>query len=100
MVIGIIGLLRLFNQFDVFVATFLDLFSWQGFLAYFVALTGIKIIHEFGHAFTTKRLGCKVPTMGIAFLVMAPFAYTDTNDIWKLKDRKSRLLVDVAGVVS
>jgi putative peptide zinc metalloprotease protein len=38
--------------------------------------------------------------MGVAFRIMAPFAYTDTNDIWKLKDRKSRLLVDVAGVVS
>lgn len=100
LIIGIVGLLQIYNQFNDFSSTFLDMFSWKGLVAYFFATLVVKFIHELAHAFTAKRFGCKVPTMGIAFLVMMPLAYTDTNDVWKLKDRKSRLLVDSAGVIS
>jgi len=99
-VIGCLGLFEIYNHFSDFSATFLDMFSWQGAAAYFLALVGVKFFHEFAHAFTAKRLGCRVPTMGVAFLVMMPVAYTDTNDVWKLSDHKSRLKVDVAGVVA
>ena len=98
--IGLLGLYQFYRHFDVFTATFLDMFSWQGFIAYFCAIIFVKLIHELAHAFTAKRLGCRVPTMGVAFLVMMPLAYTDTNDVWKLKDRESRLLVDIAGVLA
>ena len=37
-----------------------------------------------GHAYTAKRFGCRVPTMGVALLVMVPVLYTDVNDGWKL----------------
>ena len=98
--IGILGLYQFYRHFDVFTTTFLDMFSWQGFIAYFCAIIFVKLIHELAHAFTAKRLGCRVPTMGVAFLVMMPLAYTDTNDVWKLKGRESRLLVDIAGVLA
>ncbi len=98
--IGVLGLYQLYRHLDVFTATFLDMFSWQGFAAYFLAMVVVKVVHELAHAFTAKRLGCRVPTMGVAFLVMMPLAYTDTNDVWKLKDRGSRLRVDIAGVLS
>lgn len=98
--IAALGLYQFYRHFDIFSATFLDMFSWQGFIAYFCAIIFVKGIHELAHAFTAKRMGCRVPTMGVAFLVMMPLAYTDTNDIWKLKDRESRLYVDMAGVVA
>jgi putative peptide zinc metalloprotease protein len=98
--IAVIGFYLFYRHFDVFSATFLDMFSWQGFVAYFFAIIFVKIIHELAHAFTAKRMGCRVPTMGVAFLVMMPLAYTDTNDVWKLKDRGSRLYVDMAGMAA
>ena len=68
--------------------------------AYGVTLIGVKILHELGHGFTAKRYGCRVPTMGVAFLVMWPVAYTDTNEVWRLTSRRQRLHVAAAGIVT
>ncbi len=59
------------------------------------------MVHEFGHAYTTKRFGCRVPTcMGLALLVMVPVLYTDVNESWKLTDRRHRLAIGLAGVTA
>ncbi len=86
------------SQSQVFYGTLVDTFSLQGLLAYGAALIAVKFLHELGHAFTAKRYGCRVPTMGIAFLVMWPVAYTDTNAVWRLTDRWQRLRVSCAGI--
>ena len=44
-------------------------------------------LHELGHAFTAKRYGCKIPSMGIAFLVMFPVLYTDSTNAYALKSK-------------
>jgi len=36
----------------------------------------------------------------VAFLVLFPMAYTDVNDVWKLKHRRQRLAVGSAGIVT
>lgn len=87
------GLVEAYRQWGSFAATLVDTFSWRG-------LAGVKGLHELGHAFTAKRLGCRVPTMGIAFLVMCLVAYTDTNEVWKLQERRQRLAVAAAGVLT
>ncbi len=94
------GLLQVSQQWDLFAATFVDLFSWQGLMAYVLTLILVKFAHELGHAFTAKRLGCRVPNMGVAFLVMFPMAYTDVNDAWKLPQRRQRLAVGAAGIIT
>lgn len=94
------GLLEVYRQWDRFAATMVDTLSWPGLVSYGVALVAIKTLHELGHAFTAKRQGCRVPAMGVAFLVLWPVAYTDTNDAWKLVDRRQRLAVVAAGVLS
>jgi putative peptide zinc metalloprotease protein len=38
--------------------------------------------------------------MGVAFLVMFPMAYTDVNEVWKLTDKRQRLAVGAAGIVT
>lgn len=78
----------------------MDTFNWEGLAAYSFALIGVKFLHELGHAFAAKRLGCRVPTMGIAFLVMWPVAYTDTNETWRLTNRLERLRVAAAGIAA
>lgn len=96
----VIGLILVERDWTRFTSTLIDTFSWQGFVGYGVALIGVKILHELGHAFTAKRFGCRVPTMGVAFLVMLPMAYTDTNEVWKLGHRQQRFKVAAAGVLT
>jgi len=94
------GLFLVGRQWDSFATTFVDHMSVQGVAAFGAALAFAKVIHELGHAFTAKRFGCRVPTMGVAFLVMWPVLYTDVNEAWKLTARRQRLLVGSAGIVS
>lgn len=95
-----VGLIEVYRDWGRFSATLMDTFSWSGLVGYGVTLTGIKVLHELGHAFTAKRYGCRVPAMGVAFLVMFPVAYTDTNEVWKLANRHQRLAVAAAGVMT
>ncbi|RAU20116.1 peptidase M50 [Paramagnetospirillum kuznetsovii] len=96
----VLGLILIARQWDVFAASFVDNLSLSGMLSYGVALTVVKVIHELAHAFTAKRFGCRVPTMGVAFLVMWPVLYTDVNETWMLASRRQRLLVGSAGIAA
>ncbi|MEL6528728.1 MAG: HlyD family efflux transporter periplasmic adaptor subunit [Pseudomonadota bacterium] len=99
-VLGAFSLFLVSRQWDAFVASFLYFFSWQGLIAYGVGLLFVKVLHELGHAYTATRYGCRVPTMGVSFLVMMPVLYTDTTSAWRLTSRKKRLAIDVAGVAT
>ncbi len=89
----------LIDRWSMFSQTFLHFFSTEGLLYYGIALIFSKILHELGHAYTAHRFGCKVPTMGIAFLVMWPVLYTDTTEAWKLSSRTQRLAIGAAGML-
>jgi putative peptide zinc metalloprotease protein len=89
-----------YRDYERFTQTWVDMFNTQGIIAYAAAIILVKVFHELGHAYTAKRFGCQVPTMGVAFLVMWPMAYTDTNDVWTLADRGARLRVVAAGVIT
>jgi len=96
----LISLFLIGRQWTSFATTFVDHFSLSGLVAFGIALGLAKIIHELGHALTAKAMGCRVPTMGIAFLVMMPVLYTDVNEAWKLDSRRQRLLIGGAGIIS
>lgn len=96
----LLGLSQVFRRWDVFASSLVDTFNWEGLASYGVALFCVKFLHELGHAFTAKRMGCRVPTMGVAFLVMWPVAYTDTNETWRLTNRYQRLKVASAGILT
>ncbi|MGE5465817.1 MAG: secretion protein HylD, partial [Ignavibacteria bacterium] len=72
----VLGLLEVYRDWERFSSTLVDTVSVQGLLNYGVALFAVKLLHELGHAFTAKRYGCRIPAMGVAFLVMLPVAYT------------------------
>lgn len=95
-----IGLSQVVRHREVFAVSLVDTFNWEGLLAYGVALFLVKLAHELGHAFTAKRYGCRIPTMGVAFLVLWPMAYTDTNETWRLTDHHQRLRVAAAGILT
>lgn len=96
--LGFLGLIFVLRDWESFISTFMYMFTKEGFFYYFLSLVFVKSFHELGHAFTAKRLGCKVPTMGVALLVLFPVLYTDTTDAWKLKSKYHRLQIVVAGM--
>lgn len=96
--LGLLGLLLVFRQWEVFLATLIHFSSGQGMVLFAVTLVGVKALHELGHAYTAKRMGCRVPCMGVAFLVLYPMLYTDTTDSWRLPDHRQRLKISLAGI--
>jgi putative peptide zinc metalloprotease protein len=99
-IVFLVGCWGIFRQWSVFTVSLVDTFSWEGIATYLFAVIVIKVLHEFGHALTAKRLGCRVPTMGIAFLVMFPMAYTDVTESWKLDSHRKRFAIASAGIAT
>ncbi|MBF0182504.1 MAG: hypothetical protein HQM03_21005 [Magnetococcales bacterium] len=97
-VMALLTILLLFRQWDAFHTALVNAISPMGLLQYGVALLGVKSLHELGHAVTAKRHGCRVPVMGVAFLVMFPMLYTDTTEAWKLADKRKRLAIAMGGL--
>lgn len=99
MLLSLTGLILILGRLEEFLHTFTYFFNMQGFVAYAIAITLIKIVHELGHAYTAKYYGVHVPTIGVALIVLWPVLYTDITDGWKLSDRRERLNISMAGVV-
>lgn len=95
---GVIGGYLTLQKWDSFLQTFVYLFSLEGIIAFSVALIIVKFGHELAHAYTAKRFGLKVPSMGVAFILFWPIFFTDTTDAWKLNERDKRFKIGVAGV--
>jgi putative peptide zinc metalloprotease protein len=95
-----LGVFLVSRDWQRFIATFPHLFSLGGALAFGVALFFAKLCHELGHAFMAKRAGCRVQSMGVAFMVLLPMFYTDVSDAWRVNDRRARLLIGAGGVLA
>jgi len=96
--LALFGLHMVGQQWNAYWHEFLHLFSLEGALLVGAALSGAKIVHEFGHGLTARHFGCRVPSMGVALLVLWPVLWTDTTDAWRLTDRRARLAIDAAGM--
>ena len=97
-VVGVISMVLISRQWSTFTGTFSWLFSIEGAIGFFLTLVFVKIVHELGHALALKRHGLKVPTMGVAFMVMWPVLYTDATDGWQLRRRHEKAVISAAGV--
>ncbi|BCS46212.1 peptidase M50 [Pseudomonas amygdali pv. tabaci str. ATCC 11528] len=95
-----LGIFLVARDWQRFIGTFPHLFSLGGALAFGIALFFAKLCHEFGHAFMAKRAGCRVQSMGVAFMVLLPLFYTDVSDAWRVNDRRARLLIGAGGVLA
>jgi len=97
-VLALCGLYLVSRQWETFLSTFPDMFSVAGVVTFGLSLALIKTLHELGHGYTAVRMGSRVTTMGVAFIVMTPILYTDTTDAWRLPHRRQRVLIDAAGM--
>lgn len=99
MALGLLGLLLAARRWDEFLATFMHFFSLEGAILLACTITFTNVLHEFGHAYMAKRFGCRVHTIGIAFVVLFPVFYSDVTDAWRLVSRQQRLLIGAAGML-
>lgn len=74
------------------------MFSPESWLS--IACIGImiKVVHEIGHAVAAKRKGVRVGSVGITFFLLAPLAYVDLTNAWKLRPRWARMQIALGGV--
>jgi putative peptide zinc metalloprotease protein len=96
----LLGLLVLTQKAAEYVHTFTYFFNFRGMLWYSSALILLKVVHEFSHAYVSTGLGCRVRTMGVAFMVLWPVAFCDVTDSWRLASRRQRLGISAAGMAS
>lgn len=95
---AIAGVILALRQWDAFLATFPHYATWEGAALVGLTLFATKALHELGHGYAAKRHGCRVPTMGVALMVLWPVLYTDTTDAWRLTSRRARLEIASAGI--
>ncbi len=88
------------REWDELRRSFAYFFNLEGGLYFAIAATFSKILHELGHAYAAKRYAVRVPAMGVAFLVLWPFLYTDVGETWKLADRRKQLVIASAGMAT
>jgi len=100
LLLTLLGGFLISRQWESFKATFLHFQSLEGLLYFGLALSFAKLFHELGHGYAAKRYGLRVPTMGVAFLVMWPVLYTENSDAWRLTERAPRLVIGAAGMMA
>lgn len=87
-----------FARRDDLAAPLLGMLEFQNLPALWILLIGLKVCHEFGHAYACKAFGGSVPEMGLFFIVGTPCAYVDATAAWGFPDRSKRLAVSMAGI--
>ena len=73
--------------------------SPENILLLWVSFVGLKVIHEFAHAYLAKHYGTEVHRIGIMFLVFTPVAFVDVTDLWDVESKHKRALVACAGMM-
>lgn len=74
-------------------------FSPYNFVALCVVYPMVKLLHELGHAFATKRGGGEVHEMGIMFLVFMPIPFVNASASATFRSKYRRMLVSAAGIL-
>lgn len=74
------------------------LLATQNLIFTYLSFIGLKVIHEFGHAYACKHYGGHVPEMGAFFMVGTPCAYVDASAAWGFPSRWHRIVVSLAGI--
>ncbi|MFN0130239.1 MAG: peptidase M50 [Verrucomicrobiales bacterium] len=65
----------------------------------YVAMVGLKLLHEFGHAYACRHFGGPVPTLGVMLLIFSPLPFVDATAAWGFRERWKRVVVGAAGMI-
>ncbi|MCA9289513.1 MAG: hypothetical protein KDA25_00190, partial [Phycisphaerales bacterium] len=79
-------------------APLLSILDAQNIALLWIQLVGLKVLHEFGHAYACKRYGGQVPEMGVLLIAFTPCAYVDATASWGFVRKRERIIVCLAGM--
>lgn len=99
-VITIIGLYLVARQWDSFLLTFTQFTSVGSLITFALALVGLKIFHEIGHAYIAYSLGCYVGKIGVAVFMGIPMLYTELTDSARIANNRQRMWIAAGGVLT
>jgi putative peptide zinc metalloprotease protein len=94
----IAGGVILFQRWESFKSPFQSLLANDTLLFLWIALVGLKVFHEFGHAYACKVFGGQVPEMGVFLIALTPCAYVDASSAWGFPQLRQRVIVSLAGM--
>jgi putative peptide zinc metalloprotease protein len=72
-------------------------FNLRDLVFSYIAIVGITLFHELGHASACRRFECPHGDIGFALYFIYPAFYTDVTKVWRLPGLK-RAVVDLGGV--
>lgn len=77
-----------------------QLFAAENLILMALVFPFAKAIHEIGHGFAIKARGGQVHEMGVMLLVLMPIPYVDASASLAFRDKKDRMLVGAAGMLT
>lgn len=86
------------SRFDELTSPVLTVIQGNNAYMLIAALLGLKVIHEFGHAYACRAFGGHVPEMGVFLVLFTPMAYVDATDSWMFTKTHRRAIVTLGGV--
>jgi len=63
-----------------------------------LALAGVKILHELGHAVAARKYGSECHEIGAMLLVFTPCLYCNVSAAWMLPSKWQRIAISAAGM--
>ena len=64
-----------------------------------VAIVGVKVLHELGHALACRRFGGECHELGVLLVGPVPLLYCDVTDSWTFPSAGRRIVVAAAGIL-
>lgn len=92
------GLLIVYGNATTFAAELRRMFDPSLWLVLIAMWIVAKAIHEAGHAIAARHHGVNVGKVGVMLFFLAPLAYVDVTDAWKLRSRWQRVQIALGGV--
>ena len=96
--VALLSVLMNWTTFQSRLPGFEQLFDPNQWYLMVIVLAGTKIMHEFGHGLSCKRLGGECHEIGFMLLVLTPCLYCNVSDSWRLNNKWHRAAIGAAGM--
>ena len=87
-----------FETFRSRLPTFHEFFGPHNWIYLGATMGAVKILHEFGHAYSCKHFGGECHEIGAMLLVFTPCLYANVSDSWMLPSKYHRAFIGFAGI--
>ncbi|MEX0819940.1 MAG: biotin/lipoyl-binding protein, partial [Pirellulaceae bacterium] len=87
-----------FETFRGRLPTFHEFFGPHNWIYLGATMGAVKVLHEFGHAYSCKHYGGECHEIGLMLLVFTPCLYANVSDSWMLPNKYQRAFIGAAGM--